>query len=114
MMHKARVFCLSEFTDLEALVESLKEYSWTLCTGFQYKSLLLINDSVSEDSLQEYAVVRNGVQIESLTVSWYDPDKLKGDLTTLDSVGSLDGSAITFGKVDVQTHSMTERCALCA
>jgi len=100
--------------DLDVLVDKLKEYSWTLCTGFQYQSLLLLNDSFSEDSLQEYAVVRNGVQIESLTVSWYNPERLKEDLTTLDNVGSLDGSALTFGTVDVQTHSMTERCALCA
>jgi hypothetical protein len=31
---------------------------------------LFLNDSFSEDGAQEYAVVRDGRQIESLTVSW--------------------------------------------
>lgn len=32
--------------------------------------LFFLNDSFSEDGAQEYAVVRNGRQIESITFSW--------------------------------------------
>jgi hypothetical protein len=48
--------------------------SWTMCTGFRWRSLLFLNDATSGDGAQEYAVIREGVdgseQVESLTMSW--------------------------------------------
>ena len=84
-MHKGRTLGVGDIEDLDVLVDKLKEWSWTLCTGFRWRGLLILNDSTGEDALQEYAIVREAdlMQLESLTVSWYEPAKLKVDLTEL-------------------------------
>jgi hypothetical protein len=70
MIHDKRRFGIVTVASVGQLVEDLKEHSWTLCTGFALQDLLLLNDAFSEDGAQEYAVIRQGRQIESLTVSW--------------------------------------------
>jgi hypothetical protein len=87
MMHKNRRYCLGSYTQIDLLVEQLKEHSWTLCTAFRLGNIILANDSIHEDSLQEYAMLevleeRNQAgdmlvrSFESLTVSWIDADKM--------------------------------------
>ena len=48
--------------------------TWTLCTGFALEHggerYLFLNDSFSEDGAQEYAVLRCGRQVESVTFGW--------------------------------------------
>jgi hypothetical protein len=77
MVHTERVFKFAEdVTSVARLAESLTQRTWTLCTAFRLMTapgaepLLFLNDSFSEDGAQEYAVVRNGRQIESITFSW--------------------------------------------
>jgi hypothetical protein len=70
MIHNNRRFGVSEAASVEALVENFIQYTWTLCTAFSLENLLCLNESFSEDGAQEYAVVRDGRQIESITVSW--------------------------------------------
>ena len=82
----------------------------TLCTGFSVQGLLFLNESFSEDGVQEYAVVRDGQQIESMTVSWMSRAELHNTIDVL-----LQGSDVDYGPVsplidEVEDH----RCPLCA
>lgn len=82
MLHKRR-WCVSSVQPID-LADKLVDHSWTLCTGFECppeSKVFWINDSLSEDSLQEYAVVRKRSddqweQVESITVSWCDKHRL--------------------------------------
>ena len=82
MIHNYRVYQVLDVYTISDLVEKLADHTWTLCTAFQIetqssptKVLVFCNDSFSEDSAQEYAVLcryDDGIyhQIESFTVSW--------------------------------------------
>ena len=78
MLHQDRVWSITACAHAEQLAAKLKHHTWTLCTGFSYRGILWLNDSTSEDAVQEYAVVRliTLKQIESITVSWCDHDQL--------------------------------------
>lgn len=78
MMHRNRRWMVTDMVDATDLGEELTRVQWTLCTGFRCNGLLWLNDSFSEDSIQEYAVVRESdmAQIESITVGWCDPVKV--------------------------------------
>lgn len=79
MLHKTRRWSLVVVEPAE-LVEKLVNHSWTLCTGFECppgSNVYWLNDSISPDAPEEYAVVRRRAdgsfeQIESITVSWCD------------------------------------------
>ncbi|MFH1417346.1 MAG: hypothetical protein ABII12_03560 [Planctomycetota bacterium] len=80
MMHKRRRWMITEAKTPEQLARDLTEQTWTLCTGFEFKGYLFLNDSTSEDGAQEYAVVLplpDGayVQIESITFGWCSFEK---------------------------------------
>jgi hypothetical protein len=77
MIHHHRTFAVGVVDNLDELVEKLTDRTWTLCTCFDYQGLLLANDSFSEDGAQEYAVYKDGRQIESLTVSWMTRESLR-------------------------------------
>jgi hypothetical protein len=70
MLHPNRVFNIAPVARAAALAERLTERAWTLCTGFHRGDLLFLNDSISENSAAEYAVIHNGRQIESVTFGW--------------------------------------------
>lgn len=70
MMHRNRRHRIKELATLEELADKLTNYSWTVCCGFRVGDLILLNDATSEDGAQEFAVIRDGRQIESLTASW--------------------------------------------
>jgi hypothetical protein len=77
MIHHHRTFSVSVVGSLDELVDKLMTRTWTLCSCFAYQGLLLANDSFSEDGAQEYAVYKDGRQIESLTVSWMTRESLR-------------------------------------
>ena len=109
MVHSKRRFGIVAVESVGQLVADLKEQSWTLCTGFALQNLLFLNDSFSENGAQEYAVVRNGRQIESLTVSWMSRAEAHNDIDWLVRGGGGD-----YGPVEVQTEPMDDhRCPLC-
>jgi hypothetical protein len=83
MIHHHRMFAVGVVDNLDELVEKLTDRTWTLCTCFEYQGLLLANDSFSEDGAQEYAVYKEGRQIESLTVSWMTRESLREVITGL-------------------------------
>jgi hypothetical protein len=77
VIHHHRTFGVRVVDSLDELVEKLTAHTWTLCACFAYQGLLLANDSFSEDGAQEYAVYKEGRQIESLTVSWMTRESLQ-------------------------------------
>lgn len=76
MIHKKRGYSIYECSTVEELAEKLTYHTWCACNGFRLGNLIFLNDSFSADSAQEYAVIRDGRQIESLTVSWIKEEKL--------------------------------------
>ena len=79
MIHDKRRFQIKTCESQEELIEQLTQHSWTLCTGFRFDGFLWLNDAFSEDGAQEYAVIleKKMMQVESITVSWSTPEKLK-------------------------------------
>jgi hypothetical protein len=123
MLHKTRHWTIVDVLTLEELAPTLHKHDWCCCNGFRYKNLLFLNDATSGDGAQEYAVVRiegdpptdsrvfTGVQIESLTVSWYEStEKLLADFKKIES-GELGQD---YARVEVRTHPNSERCGHCA
>jgi hypothetical protein len=112
MIHHHRKFAVSVIDSLDELVQKLTDRTWTLCTCFAYQGLLLANDSFSEDGAQEYAVYKEGRQIESLTVSWMTRENLQEVIS-----GLLEGAypELEFRPhYPLQTEPAAEHsCALC-
>ena len=79
MLHTKRVFSVADIEDATELARQLRDFSWCLCNGFRYRGVLWLNDSTSEDAIQEYAVIRERdmVQLESITVSWCSYESLE-------------------------------------
>jgi len=110
MIHGNRRFGVYEVASVGELVENFTQHTWTLCTAFSLENLLFLNDSFSEDSAQEYAVVRDGRQIESLTVSWMSRAEAHN---TIDAV--LHGSEVDYGPVSPTLEDADDHtCPLCA
>jgi hypothetical protein len=91
MIHSARPFTLVDETDPLIVADKLTVQTWTLCTAFRLRlvnegrasEIILLNDSFSEDSAQEFAVYADGHLIESLTVSWMNKTDLACRLRVL-------------------------------
>jgi hypothetical protein len=93
---------------------------WTLCTGFKLASdnggWLLLNDSFTEHSAHEWAVVHahSFNQVESLTASWMRPEEL-----TRFQEGRADGTTSrhqlgTVNPLKIEDRCQHGRCQLCA
>lgn len=80
MVHKDRIFAITEVETLEKLAGMVTEYTWTLCSGFKCGNVILLNDSFSENGCQEYVLVLETpeglIEAESITVSWCSPERL--------------------------------------
>ncbi len=116
MIHKNRIFQIAEeVTDIGSLAESLTQQTWTLCTAFKLATssdtppLFFLNDSFSENGAQEYAVIRNGRQVESITFSWCSRAEAHNHIDYLVRGGGGD-----YGAVDVRLEPAdTHHCVLC-
>jgi hypothetical protein len=111
MLHPQRVFSVAPCATAEILAERLTQHTWTLCTGFAHAGLLFLNDAFSEDSAQEYAVVKAGRQIESITFSWCTQARALELITGLVSGELAEDLGPVAPRID---PSNTHRCALCA
>lgn len=99
----------------EELAELLTERTWCLCSAFEHAGYLYLNDAISEDGAQEYAVLRRTPpgfrQIESITFSWCSTPR------ALEIIGE-----IAAGKYDTEGHDVSPQfdlaidhcCDLCA
>lgn len=113
MSHKRRRFQIADVLTEDELAVTLRAHTWTLCTGFRFGASLWLNDSFSEDSVQEYAVVReaDGAQLETITVSWCSAEELRTHASRL-AVGTAVPSLLVPARVELQPHSV-EPCDLC-
>lgn len=82
MLH-SRTYSVTNVEDPAELAAKLTSQTWGTCTGFRHRGYLWLNDSISECGVQEYVVVResDGMQVESITVSWSSPDRLAAMIT---------------------------------
>jgi hypothetical protein len=114
MMHSKRRHRVKAYATAIELAHDLLNMTWTTCSGFSWGSLVLLNDATSEDGAQEYGVLRNGRQIESLTVSWMDDSKVGVvQLETLLTKLDRDGSTVDLGPGAVREHEAGD-CHACA
>lgn len=120
MMHPNRTFCITDVTPekREDMLSGLVENTWTLCTALRIDGLLWLNDSISENGAQEYAVCvevsqADGsillIQCESITVSWCDDI-----VATADWLRDEHGKMPLFATFKLHQHAAGEPCPLCA
>lgn len=115
MFHSKRTWGPPRKVDTpEELAELICEHSWTLCTAFEHAGYLYLNDALSEDGAQEYAVLKRTAkgfrQVESITFGWCDKGRsfaLIGDVSSgkFDAAGS-----VVSPRIDTPPH----RCDFCA
>jgi hypothetical protein len=112
MIHYQRRFAVTVIDSIEELVRQLTHYTRTLCTCLEYQGLFLANDSFSENGAQEYAVYKEGRQIESLTVSWMTPAQLR---EVIEGLCRGDFDELEFRPIQpLQTEpAVGHRCVLC-
>ena len=111
-----RTFQIVEaLTNIAAMAETLTQHTWTLCTAFTLAVdpsapvLLFLNDSFSADGAQEYAVLRDGRQIESITFSWCSRAEAYDHIAYLVRGGGVDLGPVTLRLEPADTH----QCPLC-
>ena len=110
MSHTTRIWGEPVVVDSPAeLADKLTNYTWTLCSAWRLGDLLFLNDSLNEDGAGEWAVVRNGHQIESVTFGWCDKARALEYITAL-VCGTLTGD---YGAANPKFHPAHERCDLC-
>ena len=111
MIHDKRVFRVTRIDDADELAAALTERSTTLCTAFAHADLLFANDAFSEDGAQEFAVIRDGRQIESLTASWMTTQRMREIIASL-----VSGVGTDMGPAVLRTNHPAgpNRCQLCA
>ena len=111
MMHINRKFNVMKLESFKALAKILFNGTQCLCTGFQLGYFIFLNDSTSEDGAQEYAVIKHGVQIDSLTVSWMESEReLSDSFNGLATIPSPMVSKIENIKLDYGPY---HHCYLC-
>lgn len=113
MIHQRRIFRVTPAASPSELVDKLVDQSWTLCTAFSLGDLVFANDAFSEDGAQEYAVVRDGRQIESITFSWIK-DRAHPVATIEKMLAGAPG--VDMGEVTLRTNhpAGSNSCPLCA
>lgn len=88
MMHKTRSYSVVPVETAERLADILAEHTWCSCNAFAFAGLIFANDSTGPDGAQEYAIVKDGTQIESITFGWCDRAKALDYITQL-AAGTL-------------------------
>jgi len=76
MLHRNRVWSVTDVVSPEELAHKLTQQTWTGCSAFRLGQYLFANDATCADGAQEYAILRQFfrpgilVQVESMTFSW--------------------------------------------
>lgn len=114
MIHHGRVFGVTEMPDLQILADKLFYNIWPLCTGFQLRQFLFLNDSYFDDSIKEFAVFKatylGYIKIESLTI-WYG--NFSGSYLE-DILTNCIESKSNFGSYDLKLENIyAHKCHLC-
>lgn len=69
MLHPDREWTILDVTDRVALAACLCRRIWPLDTAFRAGSTLFLNDSISAQGPQTYAVVRDGLELDAIEFS---------------------------------------------
>ncbi len=82
MFFEKRVYKVKEVYDIDWLAQRLTRGTWCLCNGFKFSGVWFLNDSTSEDGVQEYAAITldaagNFIQVESISFGWCSVEKAK-------------------------------------
>ena len=117
MFETKRTYTILQHYLPEILASQLTNYTWCGCNGFGYREYLFLNDAISEDGAQEYAIYRiledgRHKKIESVTFSWastqWAEEWIKRLSPELDTFPNLEPTTIKIE--DLKTHL----CHLCA
>ena len=109
MLHPEREFAIISIESLDKLALILTGSTWTLCTGFEHQGLLFLNDSTREDDAQEYAVIKDGPQVDSITFGGCSEKQAAGCIRRL-LAGRKEGLASVTPRIKpVELH----QCPLC-
>lgn len=118
MLNDNRVFKVEEVASVHELAEKLTTQSWCLCNGFKItvddNELIFLNDSLSEDGAAEYAIYRDGTQVESVTFGWIEEVDRAADL--IRQVAGYDKTEIStiYAAVMPSLEHPEGSCELCA
>jgi len=112
MIHDKRKYIVVRIETAEELAYKLTQQTWCGCNGFLYGDMAFLNDSTCADGAQEYAVFRNGVQIESITFGWCTEERALKYIRQLyrGELGVDMGSTMPL----IQSQEEHGRCYLCA
>lgn len=113
MFHARRRHRVVDGLSFELIAEKVAKHSQCLCTGFRCGALTILNDSITSDDGRHwvYAVVRDGRQIESITVNAYNSvAELVAELMSLNA-DPLNG--VDMGPVGLLPHP-AGTCGHCA
>lgn len=115
MLHDNRVFSVVPAESAEALANQLTQFTWCGCNGFQLGNLLFLNDSFSGDGAQEFGVVFEGKQIESVTFGWCSESQALEIIRDLQRQVK-EQSFTVYAQVSnkIETPAEHGRCHLCA
>ena len=118
MWHKQRRFVVADVANYQELLDKFKGEvgTWCLCNGFRCQGYLWLNDSLSENGAQEYAVVREAdlTQVESVTVSWMSRAELAEFMRLFVSDGLVLELGVVTNRIDTVEEHRKARCPLCA
>lgn len=117
MLHTKRIWRVKDVASEEELAENLIEKTWTLCRGFRFCGYLFLNDSTSEDAIQEYGIVKEESlkQVETITVSWCSFESCLKRIEMICS-GKYDLPWNPYGyiqKRQIQTPEEHQTCGFC-
>lgn len=115
MKHPDRVFGVFRERHVHLLAEKIFCDQWCRCVGFKFGRYLFLNDSVSDDSLIEFAVLRSTdhgyVQIETITtflIPHYEADLDQALFSAMESQENM-GTYNDLKLEDISEHT----CDLC-
>jgi hypothetical protein len=119
MLHKDRVWYVTDAECAAWLAHQLTQCTWCGCNGFRRDKYVFVNDATSPDGAQEYAVLRpegnHFVQIESVTFSWMTEEKafeLIGKILAAEFDCQVFSQPVD--RLRLQTPEEHRRCYLCA
>jgi len=118
MWHKRRKFVVADVASPEELLDKFKGEvgTWCRCNGWRCQGYLWLNDSLSENGAQEYAVVREAdmMQVESVTVSWMRREELGQFIRSLASQENPLHLEMVTNAIESGEEHRRSRCPLCA
>jgi hypothetical protein len=119
MFHTNRTWVISDVEIAEDLARDLaRGGNWTLCAGFRHGGYLYLNDSLSEDSIQEFGVVREEdmKQVESITFGWCDEARALRYISEI-TAGTYDDyhyETLDASRIEQPDAHRAGSCCLCA